>query len=274
MGYLAQKPPLYEKSTAPFWDDPHISEEMLKAHLDPFEEGASRKHDFIEKSASWIRDRFWNSDKNRLLDLGCGPGLYAECFCKAGFRVTGVDFSRRSIEYALSCAEVKRLVIDYSYKNYLEIDDENRFDTVTLIYCDFGVLPPADRRLLLSKIRRALSPGGKLILDGFTKHETVNFREGCTARYYEQGFCAPYPYFCIQNNYTYEESANYLEQYVIVSENGCQCYNNWNQIYKAESLTNELTAAGFQNIELYDDVSGSIFTNSGKTICAVCENIK
>ncbi|MGE5494383.1 MAG: methyltransferase domain-containing protein [Burkholderiales bacterium] len=30
----------------------------------------------------------------RLLDLGCGPGIYAELFAKKGFCVTGVDFSQ------------------------------------------------------------------------------------------------------------------------------------------------------------------------------------
>ena len=37
-----------------FWNDEYISEQMLKAHLDPEFDGASRKLDFIEKSVAWI----------------------------------------------------------------------------------------------------------------------------------------------------------------------------------------------------------------------------
>ncbi|HOJ15222.1 MAG TPA: class I SAM-dependent methyltransferase, partial [Deltaproteobacteria bacterium] len=36
----------------------------------------------------------------RILDLGCGPGLYTKRLSDAGYDVTGMDYSRRSIAYA------------------------------------------------------------------------------------------------------------------------------------------------------------------------------
>ena len=48
------RPDLYQKTEAAFWDDEHISGEMLKAHLAPDFEGASRKLEFIQRSAAWI----------------------------------------------------------------------------------------------------------------------------------------------------------------------------------------------------------------------------
>ena len=95
INYLKEKPSLYAPSSAPFWDDEHISEYMLKAHLDPEIDAASRRHDFIEQSAKWIAQYCKVRPGMKLLDLGCGPGLYAERFCKEGFRVTGLDYSRR-----------------------------------------------------------------------------------------------------------------------------------------------------------------------------------
>ena len=47
-----RKPPIYTKSMVEFWNDEYISEQMLKAHLDPEFDGASRKSDFIEKSVA------------------------------------------------------------------------------------------------------------------------------------------------------------------------------------------------------------------------------
>jgi len=271
LDYLSEKPALYKKSTAPFWDDPHISKGMMEAHLAVDVEAASRKYDFIVNSVTWIKEHFLNQDGTMLLDLGCGPGIYAELFCKVGFTVTGIDFSKRSIDYAIESAASKKLSIDYYYKNYLENDFKSTFEIVTLIYCDFGVLSPVDRKIVLSKIRTALKPNGKLILDGWTKHEMERFSEGRTTQYHTQGFWAPDPHLCIQNNYYYPETANYLEQYVIVTENECQCYNNWNQIFSAETLKYELIKAGFENIAFYDDVSGKAFTNTSTTICAVAE---
>lgn len=87
-----KKPAVYTPSGTAFWDDDYISGQMLKAHLDPDFEGASRKLSFIEKSAAWLSGLVPPSDYPQLLDIGCGPGIYAEKFARAGYQVTGVDF--------------------------------------------------------------------------------------------------------------------------------------------------------------------------------------
>lgn len=53
---ILERPPLYTKTAVPFWDDEHISKQMLIAHLDPGFEGASRKFAFIDKSYLDKRD--------------------------------------------------------------------------------------------------------------------------------------------------------------------------------------------------------------------------
>lgn len=82
INYLKEKPSLYAPSSASFWDDEHISEYMRKAHLEPEIDAASRRHDFIEQSAKWIAQYCKARPGMKLLDLGCGPRLYAERFCK------------------------------------------------------------------------------------------------------------------------------------------------------------------------------------------------
>ena len=69
-----------------------------------------------------------------------------------------------------------------------------------------------------------------------------------SVEYLEQGFWSGKPHVCIQRNYQYPETNNYVEQYVIVTEDACQCYNNWNQIYTVESMEKELRDAGFEDI--------------------------
>ena len=73
---------------------------MLASHLNPDEQGATCKHDFAFKSAEWIATVAPPAEYKKLLDLGCGPGIYAERFVKEGFAVIGIDFSTRSIAYA------------------------------------------------------------------------------------------------------------------------------------------------------------------------------
>ena len=90
------KPKLFAQSTAAFWDDPHISEQMLSSHLDPDSDGASRKHTTIDEEVRWILEASGLHDGDSVLDLGCGPGLYCVRFYQNDLSVTGMDYSRRS----------------------------------------------------------------------------------------------------------------------------------------------------------------------------------
>lgn len=269
LDYIKDKPALYSASSSLFWNDEHISKGMLEAHLNFDVDSASRKYEYITNSVEWILSKFYCKGSNTLLDLGCGPGIYSELFSKAKFNVTGIDFSERSIDYAKKRAISKDLPIEYIYRDYLEIDYKDAFDIVTLIYCDFGVLSPENRKVLLSKIKKALKNDGILILDGFSQHEFIDFSESRTIEYCDQGYWNTKPYMCIQSNYIYLESNNYLEQYVIVTDKNCECYNIWNQAFSVQSLKQELIDAGFTHVDFYDDVTGKPLTSTCNTMCAV-----
>jgi hypothetical protein len=72
----ARKPQLDAPGEALFWNDPYIAQQMLKAHLDPDTDAASRKPETIERSVAWMVDQLQLGRGSRFLDLGCGPGLY------------------------------------------------------------------------------------------------------------------------------------------------------------------------------------------------------
>ena len=266
--YTSGLPKLYAASTAPFWDDEHISKHMLEAHLNPNHDAASRKPDFMQKSADWIA-MYCNANGKKLLDLGCGAGIYTELFHERGFCVTGVDFSKRSIGYARRNAEERGYAITYLYMDYLNISFDAEFDVATLIYCDFGVLSPESRAVLLQKVYTALKVGGILILDAWNVPYLDSYSTGDSVRYEKSGFWSDDPSVVIERDRYYEATANTLEQYIVVTESGCECYNTWNQIYNSQTLTAELESAGFEVALLCDDVCGTGFTGQLQTLCAV-----
>ena len=155
---LMKPPALYERTDAAFWDDEHISRGMLAAHLDPEFEGASRSFAFMDRSVDWICATAPPATHPRLLDLGCGPGLYAERFARAGYAVTGVDLSPRSLDHARRSANEQGLAIDYRCRNYLELDLDGSFDIAVMIYCDYGALSSDERRVVLRRVRERLRP--------------------------------------------------------------------------------------------------------------------
>lgn len=263
---LKTEPAAYETTGIAFWDDEHVSKSMLQAHLSPLADGASRKHAFMEASVNWIATL--PLPGQALLDLGCGPGLYAQLFAEKGFCVTGIDFSKRSIEYAKQAALGEGKNIRYLYQNYMEIDYTNAFDAVTLIYCDFGVLPPQSRKQLLGKIYAALKPNGLFIVDAWTPAQYLDFEDNMQTTYEDTGFWREEPYICIQKNKRYENQV-FLEQYTIVTKENCETYNNWNHAFTPDELEADLQQAGFTMEGLYGNVAGPPFNDKSTSLCAV-----
>ncbi len=264
-----QKPQLYEPSSNKFWNDEHISKGMLEAHLNKEWEAATRKYDFVINSVEWISSIAPPSQKNKLLDLGCGPGIYAELFKHKGYDVTGVDFSERSINYAIESAKKENLDITYICQDYLELDLEEKFDLITLIYCDFGVLSDINRQLLLKKIYSMLKHDGVLILDVFTPFEHEGKQEYKRWNYFSNGgFWCEKPYGCLEAFYKYE-SNTILNQSIVLTDDEVKCYNIWEHMFTCDELLSELKAAGIWNVEFYSNIMGEKYINNSKTLCVV-----
>jgi SAM-dependent methyltransferase len=263
------KPKLYAPSTDKFWDDEHISKGMLEAHLNPDWHAATRKLDFVDKSVKWIASIAQPTQFQQLLDLGCGPGIYAERFHKAGYTVTGIDFSKRSIEYAKEQTLLNKSNIEYYYQNYLTIDYIEQFDVITLIYCDYAVLSITDRLILLRKVYQALKPNGKFIFDVFTP--LMRKEESRSWEYYEESdFWSEKPHICLESVYQYDDDDNTeLRQYIVQTEETLNCYNIWDHFFTKEALLSEAQTAGFNAFEFYGDIAGKEFLDTGETICGV-----
>ena len=270
---LVKKPKLetVNKNSAyqALWNDEHISKGMLEAHLSPTLDAASRNHSFIEQSIRWITQLVPPSQYGKLLDLGCGPGLYAEGFTRAGYSVTGVDFSKRSIEYATSQARLNNSNIEYRYQNYLTLDYVDEYDVITLIYCDYAPLSKADRTTLLEKVHQALKPNGVFIFDVFTPK--MRKEETKTWLYYEEGgfFCEK-PHLLLEVTYQYDnQDKTELHQHIVVTDSEVKCYVGQNHYFTKEDLLLETTPLGFSKYEFYGDVTGAAYSQDGDTICGV-----
>ncbi|KAB3531553.1 class I SAM-dependent methyltransferase [Alkaliphilus serpentinus] len=264
-----KKPDLYAPSTTKFWDDEHISKGMLESHLDP-ETGASRSYEFMDLSVEWIGKIAPANVYNQFLDLGCGPGLYAERFVKKGYSITGIDYSKRSVAYATEKAVERGDAIKYIYQNYLDIDYENEFDVIILIYCDYGVLNPSQRSLLLKKVYKALKKGGKFILDVFSP-KFFDSKKESNIWYMEEGggFWRPDTYLCLESHFIYDKNTR-LDQHVLVDINGdVEVIRVFEHCFSKEDLKKEMKDAGFGSIEFFSDVAGKPFDEESKTICIV-----
>jgi len=90
------------------------------------------------------------------LDLCCGQGNVAAALCKAGARVTGLDFSPAMLEMARAAVPKAQFVEGDAMS--LNFEDQT-FDIVTI---GFGMPHVPDPPKVLVEARRVLRPGGRL----------------------------------------------------------------------------------------------------------------
>ena len=271
---IHRRPAPFEAYTAAvLWNDEHISKNMLAFHLDEETEPASRPHEFIRRSADWIIQRFALGAGRRVADFGCGPGLYASRFAEAGARVTGIDFSGRSIAYAKREAGKRGLDIDYIQADYLETRLDGLFDLITLIYCDLCALGPEQRRRLLSLFRDSLADGGSVLLDVFTTGAYAG-REEASAHGYRlmDGFWAPGDYWGFLNTFKYDDAKVVLDKYTIIEPTRTRTVYNWLQYFTLEMLGKEFEQCGLRIVEQYADVAGTPYAE-GDVVAVVAQKV-
>jgi SAM-dependent methyltransferase len=256
---LLARPRPFAPHEAPFWEDPHIGQGMLAAHLNPEREAASRPHARIDREVDWIVRQLGLQPGATVLELGCGPGLYCTRLARRGLRVTGVDYSATALDYARQQAERDGLPIEYRLADYRALDLVQRFDAAILIYYDFGVLPDGDRDEVLRGAARALRPGGHLVLDVLTPR-ALGRRDGqrewtlCQSG----GFWRPNAYLALRASYHYPDIDAEVDLNVVIDASGeARVYHIWNRGYTPESLEPILDRTGFQLSSTWGDLEGS-----------------
>ncbi|MFU8826267.1 MAG: SAM-dependent methyltransferase [Brevefilum sp.] len=261
------KPAPFTPGEPLFWDDPHISAQMLAAHLDPGLDLASRRPETIDASVAWIIESLGLNPGDSALDLGCGPGLYAYRLAMQGLQVTGVDLSPSSIAYARDFAREKQLSINYLRQDYRTLAFAAQFDATLLIFGDYCTFSREDRQLILGVVQQALRPGGYFVLDVTTRVHRA--RHGLQNGWYasEGGFWRPGPHLVLEQGFDYPQEDIYLDQYIVLDTEGkMSVYRNWYQDFNPGTITAELAAGGFEVLGLWEDLTGEPYHDESEWI--------
>jgi 2-polyprenyl-3-methyl-5-hydroxy-6-metoxy-1,4-benzoquinol methylase len=255
---INSRPMPFEFYTAEeLWTNEHTAKQMLAYHLNDDIDASSRNRRFIERSIEWMASRFEVGQNTKIVDFGCGPGLYTTRLAEKGATVTGIDFSESSLNYARKTAAEKGLDINYVQANYLDFETDDTFDLIIMIMCDFCALSPAQRKRILLKFNSLLKPGGSLLLDVYSLNF---FDQKEESAFYEKnqlnGFWSPDDYYCFANTFKYEKEKVLLDKYTIIEASRKRVVYNWLQCFSKETLRNEFEENGFMVIELLSDVAG------------------
>jgi 2-polyprenyl-3-methyl-5-hydroxy-6-metoxy-1,4-benzoquinol methylase len=273
---INERPEPFQFYTASdLWTDEHTSRQMLSFHLNEAIDVSSRNAEFINRSVEWIASEFNIGRDTKIADFGCGPGLYATRLAKRGANVTGIDFSKRSIEYAKEVAVREKLNVSYVNQNYLEFETEDRFDLVLMIMCDFCALSPTQRKEILSKFHKILKPRGSVLLDVYSLSAFEQREEAVTYEVNQlNSFWSRNKYYGFLNTFKYDEDKVVLDKYTIIESERTRQVYNWLQYFAPEDLEREFNEASFSVKAFYSDVAGIPFDQKSKEFAVIANNMQ
>jgi len=241
------------------WNEPAFSRRMLKEHLSQDHDAASRRLETVEAHVNWIHDELLARRPSRILDLGCGPGLYAVRLARLQHRVTGIDFSPASIEHARESARREGLNCNFIEGDVTAVDLGGGFDLAMFIFGEITVFDRTATRRLLERICGSLSPGGTLLLEPPTD---AAIRESASLPLFseerEHGLFSDRPHLYVQEQRWLEEERVAQTRFIIRdAESGeVQDYGQRMYAWTVDEYQEILTEAGFLKIETYPSLRG------------------
>jgi len=243
------------------WNEPGFSKRMLEEHLSQKHDAASRRFDIIDKQVAWIHDAVLSGRQTKILDLGCGPGLYTRRFAKLGHECTGIDFSPASIDYAVKNACSNNLTINYIFRDLRSADFGEGYGLVMLIFGEFNTFRPGEARLILTKANHALAKGGTLLLEPHTYAAVRSIGKQSSTWYSSKGglfFDKPHLYL---TEYFWDEQHNAAtERYFIIDPaiGEVMPYAESMQAYTDEQYQGLLEECGFEKVTFFPSLTGDI----------------
>lgn len=233
------------------WDEPGFSERMLAEHLSQLHDAASRRTETIEAQVAWIHEELLGTEPSRVLDLGCGPGLYASRFAGLGHSVRGIDFSPASIRHARTEADREALEVDYEHGDMRDTAFGEGFDLAMLIYGELNVFRRDDALDILERAHAALRPGGHLLVEPHT-FEAVQARRDEAPSWYAtpSGLFSGQPHIVLEESFWDEERAIGTHRWFVIDSatGSVERYADAMQAYTDADYGTLLETAGFSEV--------------------------
>lgn len=215
------------------------------------------------------------SEKNLVVDLGCGTGTLTQMLYKMGYDMIGVDNSQEMLSVAMEKRDREGSEILYLLQDMRELELYSTVGTI-LSVCDSinYILDEEELLEVFQLVNNYLYPGGLFIFDFNTvfKYSEVigdvtiaENRENCS--------------FIWENYYHEEEEINEYDLTVFVQEEDGRFKrfqeNHYQRGYRPETICTLLEEAGLELVEMLDaDTRGSVESESERIYVVARECMK
>ena len=249
------------------WSDPAFSRRMLDVHLDPDTHMASRAPEVIRAHVDWLLAQLKTTSGGdgpfRVLDVGCGPGLYCHELAARGHEACGFDFAPAPLAWARGHAEANRLHAAFLDADLTALPDDFAarcgapFDAVTFWFGEFHSFRPEQARAFLPRLAALLKPGGLFVLeyqpwDLFVKEDAATW-----SPVESSPFCGRPHLWLEEFAWDAEARAEIHVHWIIEAATGeVGRFSQCNQAWEDDELTAALDAAGLRGATFHEPVTG------------------
>lgn len=226
----------------------------------PYEQWAERIDGLIQKYGVSKPERdtevLLESERNLVVDLGCGTGTLTELLYAKGYDMIGVDASDCMLNMAMEKKEKSGSEILYLQQDMRELDLYSTVGTVVCV-CDSinYILEEEELLHIFSLVKNYLFPGGIFLFDFNTDYK---YREviGDTTIAESREDCS----FIWDNFYDMEEGINEYDLTVFVREEG-ELFRRFQEThyqrgYTMEQMRQLIERAGMTVLEAMDADTG------------------
>lgn len=257
------------------WNDPAFSQRMLREHLDESHGAASRVTAERQQQLEWLWQKLDLHAGDHVLDVTCGPGLYAVPLAERGCRVTGVDFSPAAIAYARDLAQQRGVAARCTF-----IEQDVR--TVSfgaaaaaaalLLYGQLAVFRRDEAQALLTAVAAGLRPGGRLCVE-LLNADKVDKAPGTWWFTDDKGLWGERPFLHLGERYWLADERIAVERFYIIDLEtaGCQEIVLCDQTYEVDEMAAMLRRAGFAAVDVYPAWGGLPLYDADEWIVYVAE---
>lgn len=242
------------------WNEPEFSQRMLAEHLTQAHNAASRRFEIVDAHVDWVHRQLLKQKPSRVLDLGCGPGLYSNRLAQLGHRCTGIDFGPASIAYARGTAQGESLTAEFVHADLRQADFGRGYDLAMLIYGEFNIFNADDARHILQKTERALQSGALLLLEPHTYAAVRNF--GHAPAHWSSstgGLFSAQPHLVLTESMWQPDTQTTTRRYFVVdaATGGVTRYAQTFQAYTIAQYRQLLAESGFEIIDILPALGGT-----------------
>jgi cyclopropane fatty-acyl-phospholipid synthase-like methyltransferase len=248
---------------------------MLREHLDQAHGAASRQDAERELQLNWFWDKLNLAPGRRLLDVTCGPGLYATALAQRGIRVTGIDFGPASIDYANNLA-VEKGVADrcqFILQDVRQMDFAGQdFDAATFIYGQLAVFTREEAQALLAHIAQSLRPGGRLVVE-LLNQDRVDKADSTWWYTDDTGLWGDAPFLHLGERQWHAAAQISVERFHILHLETGQMdeIHLCDQTYAVDEMTAMMQTAGFASVDVYPAWDGLALYDAAEWVVYVAQ---